>query len=116
MIITNYAMYVIINLFRDDSEGRKCMMPLTRKAKMAFRMTTIVATTLITATVSVIGAVIAMQGGDFWPWVWVMCILYGIELVFTGVAAVMHYRSSGERKKREFYERRRERQALRNTL
>lgn len=91
-------------------------MPLTRKAKMAFRMTVIVVTTLITASVSIIGAVIAMQGGNFWPWVWAMCALYSIELALTSIAAVHHYHSSLEREKREFYKRRRERQALRSPL
>lgn len=92
------------------------IMPLTRKAKLAFRMTTIVVTTLVTATVSIIGAVIAMQGGNFWPWVWAMCVLYGVELVLTSIAAVLHYRSPEGRREREFHKRRRERQPLRTTL
>lgn len=83
---------------------------------MAIRMTAIVVTTLITACVSIIGAVTAMRGGDFWPWVWVMCALYAVELIFTSIAAVRHYRSLEERDKRKFYTKRRERQALRSPL
>ena len=95
-------------------EGNK--MALTRRNKAALRMSAIITTTLITATVSIIGAVVAVQGGDFWVWVWMMCAMYALELMFAGVAAILHYNSISERRKRDFYRRRREQRVSRVPL
>lgn len=81
-------------------------MPLTPKVGNALKPTIIIATAIITGAVSFIGAIVALQGGDYWPWVWAMIGLYGVELAYAGIAAVIHHRSPAERKKREFYRRR----------
>lgn len=78
-------------------------------------MVIIITAIFITATVSVVGAVTAMQRGDFWPWVWAMSGLYAIEIIYTIIIAILYFRSPIEREKRDFYKRRRERQQLRSS-
>lgn len=80
---------------------------------MMIRMASIITTTLVTSTVSVIGAVVGIQGGDFWPWVWVMVVMWGIELVYTSIIAIRYYQSPEAQRKRAFYKKRQAQKAIR---
>lgn len=84
----------------------ECLVPPTTRASNVAKPAIIIATAVITGVVSFIGAIVALQGGNFWPWFWAMVGLYGIELLYAGIAAVIHHRSPAERKKREFYKHR----------
>jgi uncharacterized membrane protein len=81
-------------------------MPLRPKTKTALRVSTVIITAVVSAAVSFIGAIVGLQGGNFWPWVWAMGVLYGAELIYLSIVAVTHFRSNEQRRRRQLYRRR----------
>lgn len=81
-------------------------MLLMRKKNKSLQLSGILVTILASSAVSFIGAIVALQGGDYWPWVWVMCTLYVVELVYSGIVAVLYYRSPEAQRRRDLKKRR----------
>jgi len=84
-------------------------MPLKQRSKSILRICIIGTTSSAGVAAAIIGSIVGVQGGNFWPWAFVSFAIYAIELTYASIAAIRYSRQPEQRKSREFYKRRRQR-------